>query len=262
VIRIRSALIVSALTIFAALGCGDDEELDDAPNGGTGGTSASGGTTTGGVGGSSGGSGGSGATGGVVTGGGTGGDGGTAGQAGAAGAAGADAGDGCLPSGTTYQFDWCPALIQPNQSLATSVQITVFYFGAIHQDCRISPIVDTHPEIALFGNDVNTFAQQLWGCQGSGVTTFDLVQTGFPDSSFPNFTAADAALLIKIYVARSKEILGLGPANVKLLTDTLNCLAKDVITNPSTTEYSMSVCPPDAGTDAADDASLDGGADQ
>lgn len=247
-----------------ALGCGDDEELDLASTAGTstGGSGGSSGTTTGGSGGSTGGTSGSSATGGTAGGGIGGSVGGNSGAAGSGGSAGADAGDGCMPSGTTYQFDWCPALIDPNKALATASQIVPSYFGQIHADCRISPFVDAHPELAQFGNDLNSFTMQLWGCQGSGVTTFGLVQTGEPDSSFPNFTAADAALLIKLYVARSKEIIGLGPASVKLLTDTLNCLAKDVVKNPSTTEYSMSVCPPDAGTnDASDDASLDGGTD-
>jgi hypothetical protein len=265
VIRIRSAFVLSALTILTALGCGDDEELDvvagsDA-HAGSGGASGDG-STGGGSGGGAAGSGGAGAIGGV-TGGGTGGSagagaGGTAGGGGAAGSAGADAGDECPPTGTPQAFDWCPALITVNEAPATSAQVVPNYFGLLHQDCRVSSLVDTHPDLAQFGNDLTQFTLRLWGCLGSGVTTFDLVPAEFAGASIPNFTAADIALLIKLYVQRTKEVLGLGPANVKLLTDTLTCLAKDTITNPSTTEYSVSVCASDAGTD---DASLDGGTD-
>lgn len=251
-----------AFTLSTALGCGDDEELDVEDSG----VGSLGGGGSGGNGGTSGGTGGSGgtadsatgATGGTVGGGGAGGSAGSAGSAGSGGSAGDDAGDECEPSGTSYQFNWCPALISPNQAPATSTQIVPFYFGQIHADCRISAFVDTHPELAQFANELTAFTLQLWGCQGSGVTTFGLAQTGYPDASFTTFTAADAELLIEIYVTRTKEVLSLGPTNQKLLEDTLHCLAKDMITDPSTTEYSMSVCAPDAGTE---DASLDGGTD-
>jgi hypothetical protein len=166
-----------------------------------------------------------------------------------------------LPPGTQYSFSWIPALVSANDAPSKSAQLTPIYFGLLHQDCRVSAIVDAHPDLPQFGNDLKQFTLNLWGYLGGSVSTFELVQTGFPDSSFRNFTAADAALVIALYVQRTKEVLSLGPANVKLLTDALNCLAKEVITNPSTTEYSQSVCPPDAGTDASDDASLDGGTD-
>jgi hypothetical protein len=267
VIRIRSACVLSVLTILTPLGCGDDEELDIVAgnaHAGSGGASGNGGSSTGGGSGGSGGSAGSSGTGAI--GGVTGGTGGTAGAGaggsadggGAAGSAGADAGDECEPTGTPYEFNWCPALITVNQAPATSAQLVPNYFGLLHQDCRVSALVDTHPDIAQFGNDLTQFTLRLWGCAGNGVTTFELVPAEFADASIPGFTAADIALLIKLYVQRTKEVLALGPANVKLLTDTLTCLAKDTITNPSTTEYSVSVCPPDAGTD---DASLDGGTD-
>jgi len=125
--------------------------------------------------------------------------------------------------------------------------------------------VDEHPQIASFANDLTSFTLELWGCEGDGVTDFGLVNTGIPDASFPALSAADAALLIQFYVARTKLVRGLGPSLEQLLSKTLTCLAKSAITDPSTTEYALSTCPPDAGVeaspDAEPDADVDGGTD-
>jgi hypothetical protein len=252
---IRSLLVLGLLSLFVPLGCGDDEELD-LSTGGTGGSQPGGGS--GGSGGSSG-NGGSGASGGSA---GNPAGGGTAGASGAAGTSG-DSGR-CPVQGTTYQFDWCPTLMTQEEANSLQAGIVPQFIGDIHFDCRINKMVDDDPGgIPQFGNDVSGFTLELWGCQGDGVSHFGLANGSLEEASVPTLTAADAALLIEKYVSRTVLVLELGPSLEKLLFDTLTCLAEGAITNPSTTDYTFSSCPPDAGADASEDASTtsDGGTD-
>jgi hypothetical protein len=160
-----------------------------------------------------------------------------------------------LPAKSEYKLDWCATIPNPTP---TTTNIVPKYFGKVHNNCNVAKLVDDHPALFLFGDALTEFTLQIWGCKPDGVDTFGLID------GITELTAADAALLIDLYVEQTVLILQLGPTKEKQLHDALTCLAKSAITNPSTTEYSLSSCTqPDAGNDgsSSDGNSVDSAAD-
>lgn len=243
----RTMIALSGLLVAATLAaaCGEDEALGiDGTGGSSAGTAGASGTA-GSSGGSAGTGGGGGSGGAGGSNGGSGGAGGSSAAAGQAGDAGADAGA-CLPAGAEYKLDFCQTIDQP---ITKTTQIVPPYFGKLHADCRVAKLVDEHPALFEFGNDLTTFTLALWGCEAIGVTTFGLIDI------VTEISAADAALLIEYYVDLTAVTLSLAPSQIAELENALRCLSQGVVTNPSTTEYTLSSCVPDGGADAASDAS-------
>ncbi len=126
-----------------------------------------------------------------------------------------------------------------------SSSIVPQFFGALHADCRISKLVDEHPSLASFGDALTQFNLELWGCSGDGVSDFALMDGA------TELSAADAAILVELYVERMTLVLQLPPSYEKELATTLTCLAESAITNPSTADYTFSACA-DGGVDGSD----------
>jgi hypothetical protein len=278
--RARVALRTGAALAFAATfgACGSDEVVlgsDPLTSGGTAGTGVAG------RGGSGGGSGGTGAVSaggsgaidgsagtGATGGGGNGGSGGTRGPDAAGGSGGADAGDAsdgstpsCRPERSEYVLEICKRLSDSQWNTGGQQAATQFVQG-VTLNCNVARLTREHPFPPDLFNALFEWSVTLWGCprEATGVTTFGLVGQpafGVLPAYLDALSAADAGLLIDIYVGVVSVRLALSSEEQTALRRALECLAKGAITNPSTTEHELSNCVPDAGPDAAGDVTSD-----
>jgi hypothetical protein len=250
---VRGSLILVSLAFGA---CGDDELVtlagDDL------GRDASGDTGTGGSSGGTGGSGGS--SGGQSDGALDSASGGSAGDAGLAGAGGSagDGSNGCV-AGAEYKLDVCLRLTRPGDILETLVPA---YFGSVHNDCRVARLVDEHPNVGDFANLLTPWSLELWGCRENGASSFALVD------EVTDVSAADAALLIDLYMAVATLRLALSTEEEAEMRRALECLSAQAISDPSTTRHALSKCtdagsepPEDSGSDAGGEGGTDDGGD-
>jgi hypothetical protein len=123
------------------------------------------------------------------------------------------------------------------------------YILLIQADCRVHNA--NYPPggaiaFATWRNVLYAYNLDLWGCTGRPATGFALLSSAFQDMS-----AADAALLIELYLNAATDVLALTPLEAVDLRRDLQRLASPRITNEST-DYTLSVCTQDAGPDAGD----------
>src|SRR5262249_43752663 len=132
----------------------------------------------------------------------------------------------------------------PNHVLQLSETVGDAYLMLVNADCRVKGI--THPDggvmaYADWRNALYNFNLLLWGCFAKGPSTFPLLSASFSD-----FSRADVALLIELYLRASATVLALSPGEVADLRGDLQQLAAARPTNEST-DYTFSTCTGDAG---------------
>jgi hypothetical protein len=144
----------------------------------------------------------------------------------------------------------------PNHVFKLSQTVGDAYVLLVFADCRVKGAVYPDggtPALAEWRNALYQYNPRLWGCIADPPQGFALVSTAFPD-----FSTADDALLIDLYLRAATTVLALTQSEVADLRNELQRLAAPLIRNESA-DYTLSSCMADAGQEI--DALTDAGAE-
>lgn len=163
--------------------------------------------------------------------------------------------------GATSTADWCVlASADGLTPLNQSTTIGRLYRAAIGSDCRYTGLkcgVDGAAKV-IFANALYYYGYNLWQCDGTSATTFQLVYEG------QKVTPTDADALIDLYVAQTLTRLPLTDNDARVLRDQLRVLAAPSI-DPEALGISQcdsgAACPGSAGAGGTGGAGSSGAAD-
>jgi hypothetical protein len=132
-------------------------------------------------------------------------------------------------------------------------RVVVAFERAYFSDCRLSwfsTLYLTGGHREQFLNQVRHLTLDLWRCQAMAPTKFGLIYTEVP------LSAAEARVLIDLYVNASRVEAGLGPSEAAGVQKELESLAAPLI-DTDLADFSRSRCP-DAGVDGGDNGGAGG----
>jgi hypothetical protein len=144
----------------------------------------------------------------------------------------------------------------PNHVFKLSQTVGDAYLLLVNGDCRIKGAAHPPGGATVFAdwrNALYEYNPALWGCIAPAPEGFALLSTAFQD-----FSRADVALLIELYLRAATTVLALTTSEVADLRSDLQRLAASLPVNEST-EYTFSSCAGDASVES--DAPTDAGAE-